>query len=188
MKSPKQILLKMWLRTIALYMNRESDRKYSSILLAVVLALTPIFICAILSLWFNVSPLWYVGLSVFWVAPTMVVHIISEKVYSFLEGEVHGIMNPRNGETWVELEHEGEVFWKSEKFIPLPALPGVSKVDAIKKYSRVQKRHEYIWRIIKPVVERSGTYDAMREALKSKLVKPIPTDNTLREIIKEFEK
>lgn len=57
-----------------------------------------------------------------------------------------------------------------------------------KGYARTKKKHEHIWRIIKPAVERGGSYDDMRNELKKRLVKVVPTDNTLRKIIKEFEK
>ncbi len=57
-----------------------------------------------------------------------------------------------------------------------------------KGYARTKKKHEHFWRIIKPVVERGGSYDDMRNELKKNLVKTMPTDNTLRKIIREFEK
>lgn len=64
------------------------------------------------------------------------------------------------------------------------------------EYSQVKKRHEYIWRIIKPVVERAGTYDEMRNSIKAKkqLGKnkgeqiSVPNNATLKTIVEKYSK
>ena len=70
---------------------------------------------------------------------------------------------------------------------PLPQTAKKINKKGVKKYHRVYKKHEHIWRIIKPTVETGGSLDAMRDALKKKFSKPV-SDNTLRAIIKKFEK
>lgn len=114
---------------------------------------------------------------------------------SYLSGAEYALRKPpKIGETWVEWKIGQNVVWKSNRFpfVPLPSQEGelpapVSIETNISRYDRVNRRHKHYWRFIRSVVEKGGTYEEMRQALKAKGIKHSPTDNTLREIIKKYD-
>lgn len=93
-----------------------------------------------------------------------------------------------------ELQNDGKHNNAQVDSIPANVKNGNEKKES--KYSQVEKRHEYIWRIIKPVAERAGTYGEMRSLIKAKkqLGKnkdeqiSVPNNATLKIIVEKYSK
>lgn len=81
-----------------------------------------IVVCAVLSYWFEVSPLWYVGLAIAAGIIYLTAFYVAQ-VFGQVKGTKYALQNPRNGETSIKIIVDGDEIWESEKFIPAPALP-----------------------------------------------------------------
>lgn len=118
-------LNKTLIRMAASAADRESTETKPAMVKSLLMFFSPsllIVLCAILSYWFYISPLWYIILAI---AAGIIYFtaFIAAQIFGQVKGAKYALQNPRNGETWVEAKDGDEIIWQSEKIVPFPALP-----------------------------------------------------------------